>query len=142
MSCHRNVIVAALLIELVGALAQAQSITGTVESAKKPVVGATVQLLELDRVQRTGARGEFEFTNLPKGRYTLFVGARGYAAESRTIELTGAATTAALDLKLSAVALRKIVVSASPTPRATTDEYQSVDSKSQVDFLNSSGMNF
>jgi iron complex outermembrane receptor protein len=142
MRCHRNVIVVALALGLAGAVAHAQSITGTVECAKNPVVGATVQLLELDRVQRTGARGEFHFSNVPRGRYTIFVGARGYAAESKTIDLTAAAATAAFDLKRSAVALRKIVVSASPMPRATTDEYQSVDSKSQVDFLNSSGMNF
>ena len=142
MFCHRNVIIAVLGFGLAGAIAQAQSITGTVESAKTPVVGVTVQLLELDRVQRTGAHGEFEFSNVPKGHYTVFVGARGYAAESKAIDLTGTAATASFDLKLSAVALRKIVVSATPTPRATNDEYQSVDSKSQVDFLNSAGMNF
>ena len=142
MSCHRNVIVAALLIGLGGVHAHAQSIAGTVVSAKDPVVGATVQLLELDRVQRTGAHGEFEFSNVPKGHYTVFASARGHAAQSRTIDVAGTAARVAFDLKQSAVALRKIVVSASPSPRATTDEYQSVDSKSQVDFLNSSGMNF
>src|ERR1039457_4644392 len=113
MARHRNVIVAALMIVLGSAEARAQAITGTVQSAGKPVVGAAVRLLELDRAQRTGAKGEFSFSGVPKGSYTIFVGADGFAAASKTVDLKGAAATAAFDLKSSAVELRKIVVSAS-----------------------------
>src|ERR1019366_6830390 len=97
---HRNVIIAALFLLLASITARAQTISGTVQSAGKPVVGATVRLLELDRVQRTGAHGEFAFSGLPKGSYTIFVGGGGYAAASKTLNLTGAAAVAAFDLRL------------------------------------------
>lgn len=127
---------------LATSVAGAQVINGTVQGAEKPVVGATVRLLELDRAQRTGAHGEFSFSGIPKGTYTVFAGATGYAGTSKIIDLTGTSATVAFDLKSSAVALSEIVVSASPMPRASTDEYQSVDSKSQVDFLNTAGTSF
>ena len=122
--------------------AHTQTISGTVKSSGKPLVGVTVRLLELDRVQRSGATGEFSFSGVTKGRYTVFAGADGYAGASKTIDFTGTSATVSFDLKASAVSLRKVVVSASPTPRASTDEYQSVDSKLQVDFLNSAGTSF
>ncbi len=142
MSRHRRVIVAAFLLALGSSRALAQTVSGTVRGAGKPVVGATVRLLELERVQHTGADGSFSFTEIPKGTYTVFASASGFASASKTIEVTGSTATATFDLKASAVALRAVVVSASPTPRSTTDEYQSVDSKSQVDFLNSTGTSF
>ena len=142
MSRHRRVIVATFLLALSSSRAIAQAVSGTVRGADKPVVGATVRLLELDRVQHTGANGSFSFSGVPKGTYTVFASASGFASASKTIEVTGSGATATFDLKASAVALREIVVSASPTPRSTTDEYQSVDSKSQVDFLNSTGTSF
>jgi iron complex outermembrane recepter protein len=142
MPRHRNVIVACILFVFASAIAQAQTISGSVKSGGKPVVGATVRLLEIDRAQRTGANGEFAFSGVPKGSYSVFASASGYASGSKTVDLNGATATASFELQASAVALREIVVSASPTPRATTDQYQSVDSKSQVDFLNSTGTSF
>src|ERR1019366_6533829 len=139
---HRSVTFVALFFVLASAVARAQTIAGTVQSAGQAVVGASVRLVELDRVQRTGAHGDFTFAGVPKGSYTVFVSSSGYASSSKTIEVSGATASATFDLKRSAVALQEIVVSASPLPRAITDQYQSVDSKSQVDFLNSTGMNF
>jgi len=139
---HRIVTTIAILLPLCATAASAQTISGTVQSGGKPIVGATVRLLELDRAERTGARGEFTFSGLPMGGYTLFANASGYASSSKMIELSGRAVRAAFDLTPSAVALSTIVVSASPTPRSSTDLYQSVDSKSQIDFLNSSGTSF
>jgi iron complex outermembrane receptor protein len=142
MSRHRLVIIAVMCLSVATGVARAQTISGIVQSGGKPVVGATVRLLELERVERTGARGEFEFAGVAKGTYTVFASASGYASASKTIDLNGGSMSMNFDLKLSSVELRKVVVSASPTPRSTTDEYQSVDSKSQVDFLNSTGTSF
>ena len=142
MSRHRRVTIVALFLVLASAVGRAQTIAGTVQSAGQAVVGASVRLVELDRVQRTGAHGDFAFAGVPKGSYTVFVSSSGYASSSKTIEVSGATASAAFDLKRSAVALQEIVVSASPLPRAITDQYQSVDSKSQVDFLNGTGTSF
>ena len=142
MPCNRNVIIAALFLSLTSPEARAQSVSGTIQSAGRPVVGATVRLLELDRVEHSGARGQFTFAGLPKGTYTLFVGAAGYASATKAIDLTASGTTVSFELKPSAIALREIVVSASPGARTDADQYQSVDSKSDADFLNSAGTSF
>ncbi len=142
MPRHRTVIVACVLSIFASAIARAQTISGTVRSGGKAVVGATVTLLEIDRAQRTGANGTFTFSGVPKGSYTVFASASGFASGTKTVDLAGSSATAEFDLRASTVALREIVVSASPTPRSSTDQYQSVDSKSQVDFLNSSGTSF
>src|ERR1700674_4070793 len=67
---------------------QAQTITGTVQSAGSPIVGATVRLLELDRIEHTGAQGQFTFPNVPKGVYRVFVEVTRYASASDTVRVT------------------------------------------------------
>jgi iron complex outermembrane receptor protein len=142
MSRQQNITLAVFLFGMASAVAGAQTIAGNVQSTGSPVVGADVRLIELDRVERTGARGEFTFADVPRGSYTVFVGAPGFASASKTVDVSGTSVRASFELKLSAVALREIVVSATPLPRTTNDQYQSVDSKSQVDFLNGSGTSF
>ncbi|HZH80462.1 MAG TPA: carboxypeptidase regulatory-like domain-containing protein, partial [Gemmatimonadales bacterium] len=65
--------------------APAQTITGTVRSGRDPIVGATVRVLELDRSLRSGARGQFAFSNVPNGRYTVLVEVIGYQSATQTV---------------------------------------------------------
>src|SRR5712664_1530529 len=122
--------------------ASAQAVTGTVQSSGAPIVGARVRLLELDRVVRTGARGEFTFSHVSSGRYTVFVDVLGYAAASDIVHVASGTATVAFDLRPSAVTLAAVVVSSTPVPRAATETYQSTASKSQGEFLNSAGASF
>ena len=122
--------------------ADAQAIAGNVRGGGAPIVGATVRLLELDRVQHTGASGQFTFTDVPIGKYRLFVAVSGYASATKLVTVTVGTTAATFDLLESAVPLREIVVSASPIARTTNDTYQPTASKSQVEFLNSTGTSF
>lgn len=125
-----------------GATARAQTVTGTVRSSGVPIVGATVVLLELDRVVRTDARGQFTFSSIPSGTYTVFVGVLGYAAAADTVHVSGGTATTSFELLPSAIPLAPVVVSASPVPRAANDQYQSTASKSQGELLNSAGSSF
>jgi iron complex outermembrane receptor protein len=120
---------------------RAQTVSGSVESRGAPVVGAAVRLLELDRVERTGAQGAFRFANVPPGIYRLFVSATGYASATDTVTVVAAATVA-FELRESAVPLREITVTASPTPRPTDELYQPVESKSRSTFDDSPGTSF
>jgi iron complex outermembrane receptor protein len=124
------------------ALLRAQTITGTVRSTGNPVIGATVRLLELDRIEHTGAQGQFTFTGVPKGIYRVFVGLSAYASATDTVRVMSDIVRISFDLKESAVHLKDIVVSASPIARTSDDQYQSTASKSQLEFQNSPGMNF
>ena len=122
--------------------ANAQSISGTVQSAGAPVVGAQVRLLELDRTTRSGARGEFSFGDVPNGAYRVVVGVSGYASATVAVTVGAGTATAKIELKPSAMPLREVVVSASPLARTFAEQFQSVESKGQVDFLNGSGASF
>ncbi len=124
--------------------ATAQSISGMVRAGGRPVVGATVWLLELDRTERSGARGEFAFNAVPAGSYRIFVAATGYASATDTVRVRAGDTTvtAAFDLVESAIPLEQIVVSASPTARPADEAYQPAESKSRVEFDNSAGASF
>jgi iron complex outermembrane receptor protein len=113
-----------------------------VRSANAPIVGATVRLLELDRAQRTGAHGEFRFPDVPDGTYRVFVGVTGFASVIDTVRIVHDTVTVALRLTPTAIPLPEIVVSASPTARPSNDQYQAAESKSQIDFDNSSGSTF
>jgi iron complex outermembrane recepter protein len=142
MTTLRDVVAAALLTCAGVSAAAAQTVTGSVQAAGQPVVGATVRVLELERAQRTDAHGRFSFANVPKGAYTVAVSAFGFAAKSSRIEVGGDGATLSVELRSSVVTLHEVVVSASPTPRSADDAYQSVDSKSQVDFENGTGTSF
>ena len=111
--------------------APAQTITGTVRSGRDAIVGATVRVLELDRSLRSGARGQFAFSNVPNGRYTVLVEVIGYQSATQTVQVASTATTLEFNLRPSAFALDPVVVSASPVARTASDEYQSTASRSQ-----------
>lgn len=121
---------------------QAQTVTGTVRSAGNPIVGATVRLLELDRITRTGAHGQFTFSDVPKGIYRVFAGVTGYASATDTVNVIRDSANVSFDLRESAIQLKEVVVSASPTARTSDELYQSTASRSQVEFQNSSGTSF
>src|ERR1700730_11757124 len=121
---------------------QAQTITGTVQTAGKPVVGATVRLLELDRTEHTGSQGQFTFSDVPKGVYRVYVGVTGYASVTDTVKVMSDIARISIDLRESAIRLKEVVVSASPTARISDEQYQSTASKSLVEFQNSRGATF
>ena len=119
-----------------------QTIAGTVRSARSPLVGVEVRVLELDRVTRTGAGGDFSFRDIPTGEYTVFVGVTGYASASTRVEVGAGIATTEFDLAPSAIPLKEVVVTASPLPRTADNQYQAAESKSLVEFQNSPGMTF
>ncbi|MFI5207501.1 MAG: TonB-dependent receptor [Gemmatimonadales bacterium] len=133
---------AALALVLGSAPAWAQTITGTVQSSGRPVVGATVRLLDLDRVEHSGANGDFRFLDVPNGTYRIYVGMLGYASASDTVRVQGLTASVTFDLVVSAAPLREIVVSASPYARPTDEQYQPAESKSRIAFATSPGMSF
>ncbi|MFI5279354.1 MAG: TonB-dependent receptor [Gemmatimonadales bacterium] len=139
---NRTILTSALALALSAAPAWAQTITGTVQSAGRPVVGATVRLLELDRVERTGASGDFRFLDVPAGTYRIYVGMLGYASATDTVQVQGLTASVSFDLVVFSGPLREIVVSASPYARPPAEQYQPVESKSRIPFATSAGMTF
>ncbi len=122
--------------------AAAQVVTGVVRSDGQPVVGASVRLLGLDRLQVTGAHGIFRFTDVPRGTYQLFVSSMGYRSATDTVRVESGTTRATFDLTVSAIPLERVTVTGSPTARRAGEQYTPADAVSEVSFHNAPGMNF
>ncbi len=127
---------------LVPALASAASIHGTVSASNTPVVGAIVRLLELDRETHTGSNGAFRFDEVPPGQYHVFVRSLGYESMTKEVEVTEDTADVSFTLAASAIPGEEVTVSASPYARPTSEEYQSVASKSQIEAHQSPGSSF
>ena len=138
---HRIPRLTAILLALSGPAA-AQSIQGTVSGDHGPLIGAAVRLLELDRVEITGARGGYRFDQVPAGVYRLYVGVPGYAPALDTVNLSGGTLSVDFSLRPSPIPLPEIVVSAAPVAREADDQYQAVDSRSRFELAQRPGMSF
>ena len=91
MFAYERRIVASLLgfLSLAAALSAA-SITGRVRDSgtNTYILGASVTLRELARTSTTTAVGEFSFSNIPAGTYTLEVSSLGFDPYTRSITVT------------------------------------------------------
>src|SRR5258708_34296740 len=70
---------------LSGGSAKAQTLVGAVRGGGAPIVGATARLLELQRVQHTGATCQFTFADVPAGTYRGFFRVIGYSSVTATV---------------------------------------------------------
>ena len=124
------------------AMAGPGTIHGTVKGGGTPIVGATVRILELNRVSHTNAMGEFTFSNLPAGTYNVFAQVIGFAPATNTVQLADNTVETEFLLHESAIEMEEIVVSASPYARTADDQYQSAESKSMAELHASPGSSF
>jgi iron complex outermembrane receptor protein len=118
------------------------SIRGLVQSGGAGIVGATVQILELNRMTHTGASGDYLFTDVPAGRYRVFVRMLGYASMTREVHVGDSISNLFFNLTESALPGEEIVVSAVPYARSTSDQYQSVATVPMEELHESSGGSF
>ena len=70
-----------------------------VDGAKHPIVDAILGIAETtaqgeinEMAPMTNEHGQFEFTDLPPGRYTLLVNAPGYQAQKHMVEVKAGET--------------------------------------------------
>jgi iron complex outermembrane receptor protein len=122
--------------------ALAGSIHGVVQSNDLRIVGATVRILELDRMMHTDSNGEFTFPQVPSGTYHIFVRSLGYASTTSVIQVRDGTAEVSFSLKASAIPGEDVVVSASPYARMESDQYQPVATKDAVELHQSSGSTF
>ncbi len=73
----RRIVSALAVAVAVPLTSSGQTLVGTVRGGDGPLVGATVRLLELERVQQTGSTGGFVFRDIPTGRYRVLANMSG-----------------------------------------------------------------
>lgn len=118
------------------------AIRGTVMSHNKPIVGATVRLLGLDRATDTDSKGNFSFPNVPTGSYKVFVRCIGYASETKSANVETHAIQLSFSLRQTAIQSEEVVVSASPYATVADEEYQPAESMSREQLHNAAGASF
>lgn len=118
------------------------TIHGVVEFRDKPVAGATIRLLDLDRSTYSDADGNFLFNDVPVGNHDIFVHALGFASESKQINVGDSVVRVAFSLRESAFETGEVIVSASPYATLADEQYQPVCSKSMAELHDSPGSSF
>ncbi len=118
------------------------SVSGKVLSGGKPVVGATVRLLGLDRATSTGGRGEFTFPDVPAGTYKIFVRCIGYASDTKEVKVDNNEVGLSFSLRQTAIQSEEVVVSASPYARPANELAQPAESMSRTQLQMAPGQNF
>jgi iron complex outermembrane recepter protein len=104
-------------------------ITGTVRLGAEDTVlhQATVQIIELRRSTVTDKFGNFEFTGLPAGKYTILVHQEGFGDSKKTIDLADAGVATA-DFRLQLSGLKEeVTVTGSGTETTTFESIASVN---------------
>ncbi len=94
--------------------AQSASIGGQVSSDKEPIGFATVQLIGEHKSQGayTDEKGNFTFTNLQSGEFTLVIRSLGYRTHEQQIDLKDDSKVALnIDLSVDRLSLDEVVVS-------------------------------
>jgi hypothetical protein len=76
--------------DVAGSLQRWFQIGGRIFEAANPqnlIAGALVRLVERDQLATTNDRGQFSFTRLPEGTYTLEVSQEGFAEQTRAVRV-------------------------------------------------------
>src|SRR5688500_13944753 len=122
---------ASLILLISSAISFAQgsgTISGTITFNDSVLHGAEVHILQLKRSVQTDDSGNYEFTRLAPGRYTLLVHKEGFADATRSIELTAGARAQA-DFRLTLASINEqVTVTASGTEQSVFDSFQTVNS--------------
>lgn len=116
------------------AFAQSGTVTGVVTDANTgdPLIGTTVQLVELQRGTPSDTDGSFEITNVPAGTYTLRVSFVGYQTHEEQVEVGSGTVTVDVALSEDVLGIGEFVVTAlgqETNERAVTFSTQEVDAE-------------
>lgn len=91
--------------------AQTGGIQGKVlDESQQPLVGASVHIVELNRQAGTNEQGNYSFTGIPDGSYTLTVSYIGYEQAERTVMVSGSLQVIDFSLTSSGESLDEVVV--------------------------------
>lgn len=107
------------------------SISGTVtiESNNSPLANVSVTLSQLRRTVQTDDTGNYTFTDVPAGIYTVVTHIEGFSDRVKTINLMAGAKAGGVDFAMSLTALREeVTVTTSGVEQSVFDSFQSVNS--------------
>ena len=86
------------------------SLQGKISDENEPVIGATVQIAELNNGTTTDKDGGYRFHNLPPGKYELVVRAVGLKTINQQIDITDQPITLDCNMREDVLGLDEVVV--------------------------------
>ena len=110
--------------------AQTSTISGKVfyGGGNTPLHDASVQIVQLNRTVTSDDNGNFQFTNVPAGRYTVIVHIEGFADATKIVDVS-ANSSLNLNFQLEISSLKEnVTVTASGTEQSVFDSFQTVNS--------------
>lgn len=97
-----------------------------------------VRIVELKRMTSTDDNGNYQFTNVPSGRYTIVAHNEGFDDSSENVEImTGSNATADFQMQISGVK-ENVTVTASGTEQSTFEAIESVSTVNSSQITNRS----
>lgn len=120
-----------ILLFACAAFAQSTTVSGKVTYGDGNALhDVSVQISQLRKSASTNDDGDFSFSDVPPGRYTLIAHVEGFADQAKTIVVTaGAPLTVNFQLQITSLK-EQVTVTASGTEQSVLDSFQSVDSVS------------
>ncbi len=97
----------------------------TFEEQSTPLHNVIVTLVELKRSVETDEEGNYSFTDLPAGNYTLLAHLEGFPDVIKSVQISGNAATLDLQMRLTGPR-EQVTVTASGEEQSTFEAFQSV----------------
>ncbi|WP_369596830.1 TonB-dependent receptor, partial [Flavobacterium sp. FPG59] len=80
-------VISMLLLFFIGYSQNKKSLSGMVTSNNQPITGATVSLLKTTFVTQTDSLGQYFFSAIPNGNYTIQVMAKGFQTKNKNVNI-------------------------------------------------------
>lgn len=117
----------ALLLLLSGSSVYAETISGKVTDEKgAALAGVRVEIPALNKALLSNEEGQYTFTDLSRGVYTLEFKRTGYSGSSEKVELLSSQAEVSTVLRASLIAMPAITITAKPQPAEILTSPQSV----------------
>jgi outer membrane receptor for ferrienterochelin and colicins len=82
-----TIVISMLLLFFIGYSQNKKSLSGMVTSNNQPITGATVSLLKTTFVTQTDSLGQYFFSAIPNGNYTIQVMAKGFQTKNKNVNI-------------------------------------------------------
>ncbi len=97
--------------------------------AQTVLSNATVRIVQLNRNVETDSNGNYEFNNLPPGRYTIIAHQAGFVDLAKSVTLVSGATAGSLDFQMSLIGVKEqVTVTATGSRQSTLEAIQPTES--------------
>ena len=127
--CKFFLLMTMVLSALISVYSQSGTLSGTVttEIGGEAIPGVSIEIKQTKNIVETDKKGEYKFTGLTDGTYTIIVHSEGFADRAQSVTVTGG--SAVLDFRLSLKSINEeVTITASEDEESVFQSFSSVNS--------------